>query len=476
MDTKYKTLFAALLLGLSGQAEATPVNVDVTLTVDNVYAIYSGNETDIYDFHGSATNTSALQISIPETYNFTVDDGDIIYIAAWSDDATAQGLLAEFNIDGTILTTANSQWEVMATGIDLDIGDPAPTMSELTTQINLANAGSVASGGWVNVTLGNMNDTSWATSGSVHVPTMASTLQWAWYHQPGYAGDTFTPGFDHREYLVFRLKFPITGCCVEDTCINMTPDDCEDAGGIVATELCESTDLVCEPEPELGACCLERDDGFVCMDVTMDECELDGGDWYGVGVNCADVLAECEVEEPELGACCVDRGDGPICVEIEKGPCKESDGEWFGAGSVCVDVLEECLIVEEPELGACCVKDECIESTEDECRDWDGDFFGVGSTCLDIAVTCEDDGGDDAGGDDAGGDDAGGDDAGGEDAGGDDAGGDDGGVPVSVDPSFDDALEPAGPLGCSTVAGNGGDGWGLLGLALLGLARRRRAA
>ena len=56
MDTKYKTLFAALLLGLSGQAEATPVNVDVTLTVDNVYAIYSGNETDIYDFHGSATN------------------------------------------------------------------------------------------------------------------------------------------------------------------------------------------------------------------------------------------------------------------------------------------------------------------------------------------------------------------------------------------------------------------------------------
>jgi len=315
-------------------------------------------------------------------------------------------------------------------------------MAELTTQINLANAGSVPSGGWVNTTLGNLNDTSWATSGSVHVPSMASTLQWAWYTQPGYVFDTFTPGYNHDEYLVFRLKFPITGCCVEDTCINMTPDDCVHSGGIVATELCESPDLECDPEPELGACCVEQDDGFVCIDTTEDECELDDGDWYGVGVNCADVLAECEVEpEPDVGACCVDRPDGPACTEVTKDVCKSEDGEWFGYGSICVDVFEECAVVEEPELGACCVKDECIDSTEAECTEFEGEFAGPGTSCLDIAITCEEE--------------------------------DD---PVDVGPAPKEDKDISSSTGCATVAATGFKGWSLLGLAVLGLVRRRRVA
>jgi len=346
MGINLTTLISAALLGLTGTAHANPVNVDVTLTVDNVYAIYSGNEMDIYNFHGSAANTTAGQISIPETYNFTINDGDVIYIAAWSDDKTAQGLLAEFNIDGTILTTANSQWEVMATGIDLDVGDAAPTMSELTTQINLANAGSVPSGGWVPTTLGDVNDTSWATSGSVHVPSMSSALRWAWYHKPGVPHDTFSYGFDHLEYLVFRLEFPIGGCCIDDACYNMTPESCELEGGLFSDVLCESTDWTC-PEPE-----------------------------------------------PETGACCIERPDGPECVETTKDVCKISEGIWFGFGTLCVDVYEECLVEEEPELGACCVKGECLETTEDECEAFVGDFMGAGSTCFDAAVTCkEDDGG-----------------------------------------------------------------------------------
>ena len=47
------------------------------------------------------------------------------------------------------------------------------------TFINLANAGMVPSGGWVNTTLGGLNDDVWGTPGSVYVPSMASTLQWA---------------------------------------------------------------------------------------------------------------------------------------------------------------------------------------------------------------------------------------------------------------------------------------------------------
>jgi len=436
-----KNLLPAVMLGSAGIAHASPVNVDVQVTADNAYAIYSGNDTTIYDFHGTAENQLAGDIATPETYNFSINDGDIIYIAAWSDDATAQGLLAEFNIDGTILTTSNSQWEVMATGIDLDLGSPAPTMAELTDQVILANAGSVPSGGWVNATLGGLNDSVWGTPGSVYVPAMASTLQWAWYHKPGVIWDTFSDGYNHDEYLVFRLEFPIGGCCVEDTCLNLTPDDCEDIGGIYNDLLCESTDWTCEEEPDPGACCVEKDDGYVCMEVEEQECDDHMGDWFGPGTSCIDVLGECETvsdpdPDPETGACCIDRPDGPECVETTKNNCKTSDGNWFGWGSICVDVYEECMVVEEPEYGACCVKDECLDSTEEECEDMDGDFQGVGSTCLDTDVVCEEDVSD----------------------------------PVSTDPGGASASSAS----CSVAASSGTQGVGLLLVSLLGLIRRRR--
>ena len=390
MNATFKTILSTALLGMGTTATAAPVTVDVQVTADNAYAIYTGNETDIYDFHGTAENHNAGDIAAPETYSFSMDDGDIIYIAAWSDNMVAQGLLAEFNIDGTILTTGNSQWEVMATGIDLGFGSPAPTMAELTTQINLANSGMVPSGGWVNTTLGGLNDAHWGTPGSVHVPSMASTLQWAWYHKPGVTLDTFSSGYNHDEYLVFRLEFPIGGCCVDDSCYNMTPDDCDLVGGLYNDLLCEDSDWECPVEPDTGACCIDGADGATCIEVTELECDEQAGDWFGLGSACADVLAECEADPaPETGACCVDRPSGPQCVETSKNICKESEGIWYGWGSVCTDVIEECLTVEEPELGACCVKDECIESTEDDCEAWAGDFQGEGSSCLDVAVTCD---------------------------------------------------------------------------------------
>jgi hypothetical protein len=437
MGTHLKTVLSAGLLGLTSMAHAAPVNVDVQVTADNAYAIYTGNETDIYDFHGTAVNHLALDIATPEAYNFSMDDGDIIYIAAWSDDMTAQGLLAEFNIDGTILTTANSQWEVMATGINLGFGSAEPTVSELTTQINLANSGSVPSGGWVNTTLGGLNDAIWGTPGSVHVPSMASTLQWVWYHKPGVTGDTFSDGYNHDEYLVFRLEFPIGGCCIDDACFNMTPDDCELAGGLYNDLLCEEVDWTCPEEPDIGACCVDTPDGAVCMEVAESECIDKAGDWYGLGINCVDVLAECEADpdpDPILGACCIERPDGPECVEVTKDTCKISDGIWFGEGTLCVDVYEECMMEEEPVYGACCVKGECLDSTEEECGDLDGDFQGAGSTCLDAVVTCDDD----------------------------------------SDGSTSDG-ESAGKTGCSTASSVGTKGFSLMLVSILGLIRRRRS-
>ena len=141
---------SAVSLALLGAAlPSAAATVDVTLTADNAYALYTGTYANISAYHGFAENPSASDIASPETYTFTMSSGDSIYVVAYSDDFVAQGLLAEFDVDGTVLTTGSSRWEVAATGIDLDPGDTPPTLAELTAQVQLANAGSVPSGGWV---------------------------------------------------------------------------------------------------------------------------------------------------------------------------------------------------------------------------------------------------------------------------------------------------------------------------------------
>ena len=77
MDTTLKTLLSAGLLGLTSMAHAAPVNVDVQVTADNAYAIYTGNEIDIYAFHATEDNYSAGEIAIAETYNFTMAEAPL---------------------------------------------------------------------------------------------------------------------------------------------------------------------------------------------------------------------------------------------------------------------------------------------------------------------------------------------------------------------------------------------------------------
>lgn len=97
-------LFAGLLFSQT----ALGWNVSVQLTADNVYGIYTGDGNSVTAYHGGDSNTDAQDIRDAESYNFTMNNGDVIYVAAWSDDATSQGLLAEFNIDGAILTTSHT--------------------------------------------------------------------------------------------------------------------------------------------------------------------------------------------------------------------------------------------------------------------------------------------------------------------------------------------------------------------------------
>lgn len=180
------------------------INIKVDITVDNSYALYFGTGT-------AATNFVGNDFSWPttETYTFNLPASDYIYVVTASDLAVAQGFLGQFqNLDANFKFYSNDpQWEVTATGL----GAAAPYLGSaadltlLSAQIVVANAGGNPSLGWTGLTAGPANGAApWGTR-----PAIDAAARWTWYSANG-DPDPTTPGFDHDEWLVFRVKVGAT--------------------------------------------------------------------------------------------------------------------------------------------------------------------------------------------------------------------------------------------------------------------------
>ena len=125
--------FAALLIPSASYA----VPVTATFTADNHYAIYYGavdgstmtfvgrNELD------AAGSPGEFNWSLPETFNFDAADGDYVYLAAWSDDVEAQGLLGQITTPAGTYYTNTADWEVAYAFSDIDDGGAAPTTAAM---------------------------------------------------------------------------------------------------------------------------------------------------------------------------------------------------------------------------------------------------------------------------------------------------------------------------------------------------------
>jgi hypothetical protein len=178
--------------------------VEVTTTADNHYGLYFGDESGSFvtfvgrnelDDDGSP---GSYNWSEAESFTFDMRVGDYIYIAAWSDDSTAQGLLGQFVIPdwGTTILTNTLDWEVFSTFDDKDDGSPAPTESELGSEISGAS--------W-NIVLDYLDH---GSSPWGYIPGISSNADWIW-------GSPLMPGSDYGEYHIFRTQLipePATLC------------------------------------------------------------------------------------------------------------------------------------------------------------------------------------------------------------------------------------------------------------------------
>ena len=109
---------ASLVFVITGTAGAIPITA--TLTADNHYALYSGNEQGITFVGANESewygNSGTFNWSEAETFDFNVALGDYIYVAAWSDGLVAQGLIGQFDFGCGSILTNTSDWEVYQRG------------------------------------------------------------------------------------------------------------------------------------------------------------------------------------------------------------------------------------------------------------------------------------------------------------------------------------------------------------------------
>lgn len=207
---KTRTLASVALLAVfAGAAQAGDgTTVVATVTADNHYALYNVQPGGTIGFvaqneEGLFGNPGLYNWSLPETNTFVTQD--VFYIAAWSDDSVAQGLLGQFLFGGNnLLLTGDPRIQTFRTGISRDTDDPRPSDASVTTQVNLANA----TNGWrtPSVYLPNLNTTlPWG-----QIPGITDDAQWIWSDSPN-GENVFFPGADYGEYVLFRIVVPTPG-------------------------------------------------------------------------------------------------------------------------------------------------------------------------------------------------------------------------------------------------------------------------
>jgi hypothetical protein len=231
-----------------GDQPPPATDIDVAITADNAYAFGYGDVDAMATYFGGVAAITAGQIfncgEGPEQYVVPAEDtAEYLYIVAYADSATTQGVLGQFrrisgNPDGTpgdLVLTGDPGWEVCATGIDLAPADPPPSLETINAQIERCNddAGdpSTTSGGWVDVegtelgalAVGETNETPYdgpvAQAGNefpvVCQATIGAEARWMWFNwdpanlvwpaQSPFLYPTGLPGNPMHDFMIFRL-------------------------------------------------------------------------------------------------------------------------------------------------------------------------------------------------------------------------------------------------------------------------------
>jgi hypothetical protein len=156
-----KNLLAGVLVTLgvltAGMDQAEAASITGTLTADNHYGLFTGNEDgSLLNFigrneKGPSGSSGGYNWSKAETWNFTINPNDYLYVVAWDDNAVDESWIGQFDVnnDGTLdLLSVAEDWEfvISKSATPGDWGD-VPSNTQLNTEISTANwAGAIRRG------------------------------------------------------------------------------------------------------------------------------------------------------------------------------------------------------------------------------------------------------------------------------------------------------------------------------------------
>jgi hypothetical protein len=174
------------------------------VTADNHYALYSSTDGAFAYHGGNETGASGTEgsynWSAAECWEF--ESGEYLYIASWSDDQVAQGVLADFESAslGRILS-GDARWEVFGTGVNRGTGDAHPGVVEIASHVALADG----DGLWRSVVTGGVNGVEpWGGIAGIE-----AGAEWMW--RDSGAADSFRGSHGAGEMLIFRAMVPAPG-------------------------------------------------------------------------------------------------------------------------------------------------------------------------------------------------------------------------------------------------------------------------
>lgn len=186
-------VFGVLMVGAGQSAMAASINA--TLTADNFYGLFYGDESgSILNFVGrneigAAGSSGGHNWSEAETWNFNVGAEDYLYVVTWDDGAVAESWLGEFEIGGKTVLTGADDWEYV-------VGGGSPYLADPETNLMPGNAeltGFIGDAAWQDtISIGDNGVSPWGTIAGIDEE--ADWLQTA----------SHTAG----KYSIFRTKVP----------------------------------------------------------------------------------------------------------------------------------------------------------------------------------------------------------------------------------------------------------------------------
>jgi hypothetical protein len=97
---------------------------------------------------GSYGSSDGWNWSVPESFNFNMDDQQSLFVATWSDNSVAQGWIGQFATANQTILSNTSDWLWKPTNQDYNDGSVGPNEANIALNIGTGSWNTIPNAGY----------------------------------------------------------------------------------------------------------------------------------------------------------------------------------------------------------------------------------------------------------------------------------------------------------------------------------------